>query len=339
MRVAEHAALRTLNTFGIDASARFLVRAGNASDLLAAQDFAGARSLPLIVLGGGSNVVIAGDLDAVVAIPDLRGITVERDQNAIVIEAAAGENWAEFVQRTIDVGACGLENLAAIPGSVGAAPIQNIGAYGVELERFVEHVEVLDLSTREEKQLSCAQCEFAYRDSRFKRRTGEIVTGVRLRLPSQFEPMIDYPGVREELAAMGIAPSPRSVHDAITAIRWRKLPRPDVLGNAGSFFKNPILDAAQKDALLGAAPAAPIYAHGGAYKTSAAWLIDVCGLKGFALGRAAVHREHALVLVNLGGATGAEVLALAAHIRDVVHARLGVVLEPEPRVLHTDQQR
>ncbi len=332
MRVVEQAPLRALNSFGVDARARFLVRANCSDELLAAQDFAAARSLPLVVLGGGSNIVIARDLEVVVLTPDLRGIDVERGGDSIVIEAAAGENWAEFVQRSVDIGACGLENLAAIPGSVGAAPIQNIGAYGVELERFVEQVEILDLRTHEQKHLSRADCEFGYRDSRFKREPNEIVTRLRLRLPTQADLTIDYPGVREELAAMGALPSPRTVHDAITAIRWRKLPRPEVLGNAGSFFKNPILDAAQKDALLGLA-LAPIYPHASAFKASAAWLIDACGLKGFVLGRAAVHREHALVIVNLGGASGAEILALAAHIQTRVFERFGITLEVEPRVL------
>jgi UDP-N-acetylmuramate dehydrogenase len=335
VRIVEQASLRSRNTFGIDARARFLAECHRVADIIAARDFAQARSLPLIVLGGGSNVVLATDLEAVVLIPSLSGCETRIEGRLGEARIGAGESWASTVQALTAGGLYGLENLAAIPGSVGAAPIQNIGAYGVELDRFVQSVDALDLGTSRLMTLPRSALEFGYRDSRFKRpeHALEVIVSVTLQLSTEPDLVLDYPGIREELAVMRRAETPQAVHDAISAIRWRKLPRPDVLGNAGSFFKNPVLDSAARDALAALAPSAPMYRYGRHFKTSAAWLIDACGLKGFRIGAAAVHTDHALVLVNLGGATGRDVLRLADHVADAVRQRFGIDLEIEPRVL------
>lgn len=329
--------LTALNTFGVAARARLLAQAHTREALVEALDLAEREGLRVELLGGGSNVLIAGDLDAMVLLPQLRGVEwLSEDGQSLPVRAAAGENWHAFVVCTLAHGAFGLENLALIPGNVGAAPIQNIGAYGVELQRFIAAVEAWDRDVRAFVRLDPTECGFSYRDSRFKREPGRFVI-VAVEFALRMAPMLElgYAGIREELASGGVGqPTPHDVFRAVCAIRRRKLPDPAVLGNAGSFFKNPVVPSAQALALKSIWPSMPSYpAASGMTKLAAGWLIEQCGWKGRRIGAAGVHAEHALVLVNHGGASGAELLALADTIRADVRAQFGVELEMEPRVL------
>jgi UDP-N-acetylmuramate dehydrogenase len=267
----------------------------------------------------------------------IRGVEeLDGDASATRIRVAAGEHWDDFVRWTLTHGHAGLENLILIPGSAGAAPMQNIGAYGMEIGGFIESVEAFDLQERRFTTFASAQCEFGYRDSLFKRHPDRwMITAITLRLPSEWTPRIEYSGVREELHRLGIEqPAPIHVAEAVVNLRTRKLPDPAVIGNAGSFFKNPIIPAGQTTALRAEYPRLPCWpAAGGNSKISAAWMIESCGFKGLREGDAGISSRHALVLVNHGSATGAQLWALAQRVRNGVRRRFGVVLEPEPRVI------
>jgi UDP-N-acetylmuramate dehydrogenase len=327
--------LSAFNTFALPAIARRLIRVKSAAD---ARSFAANdHDAPPLILGGGSNLLLAGgDIATVlkVEIPGRRKLG--EDGDALLVEAGAGENWHDFVRWTLAAGWAGLENLSLIPGTAGAAPIQNIGAYGMEMAERFDSLDALDLTTGATRQFDAAACRFAYRESVFKHQPGRwLVTAVRFRLPRRWQPRLGYGELGGELAARGIAsPTPRQVSDAIIAIRRRKLPDPAKLGNAGSFFKNPLVDTARCAALRANYPALPHYPQtNGQVKLAAGWLIEQCGWKGQRHGAAGCHAGQALVLVNHGGATGADILALAAAIRSDVCARFGVDLEIEPVVV------
>jgi UDP-N-acetylmuramate dehydrogenase len=329
--------LKAHNTFGFDVRAQFACRIEREQQLMAAVRDPRAEGLPRLVLGGGSNVVLTGDFDGLVLLVALRGRRVVReDDDAWYVEAAAGEPWHEFVGWTLSQGLPGLENLALIPGTVGAAPIQNIGAYGLEMgERFAS-LRAVELATGKVIDMDAQACRFGYRDSFFKRegRDRFVITSVTFRLPKAWQPRAGYADLARELAANGHADTPptaQAIFDAVVAVRRAKLPDPLELGNAGSFFKNPVIDAAQFDALKAREPEVVSYAQpDGRVKLAAGWLIDRCGWKGRAMGAAAVHERQALVLVNRGGASGADVLALAGAIQRDVLERFGVELEAEP---------
>jgi UDP-N-acetylmuramate dehydrogenase len=328
------ASLRAHNSFGFDVRARLLCRIESEHQLVAAAADARAAGLPKLVLGGGSNVVLTRDFDGLVLLIALRGKrVVSEDAAAWYVEAAAGENWHEFVAWTLREGLPGLENLALIPGTVGAAPIQNIGAYGLEMgERFAS-LRAIELATGDVVEFDAPACRFGYRDSYFKRegRGRYAIVSVTFKLPKAWTPHADYADVARELAARGEAATPQAIFDAVVAVRRAKLPDPLLLGNAGSFFKNPVVEAAQFDALKEREPELVSYRQpDGRVKLAAGWLIDRCGWKGRAIGAAAVHERQALVLVNRGGATGEAVLALASAIQKDVRERFGVELEPEP---------
>ncbi len=329
--------LRRHNTFGFDVRARFAVHVRSESDLQAALADPRAQNLPLVVLGGGSNVVLTQDLDALVLLMEIPGYAVAAANEAFLVTAGAGENWHALVCRTIADGMPGLENLALIPGTAGAAPIQNIGAYGVELRERFDSLRAFDRYSGGFVHLSLEQCRFAYRDSLFKRegRDRYIITAVTLRLPSPWQPVLGYVELARELAQDTTAtPTADRIRDAVIAIRSRKLPDPAQVGNAGSFFKNPVVDAGQRDALLARYPNLVSHAQSdGSYKLAAGWLIDQCGFKGVSDGPVGVYGKQALVLVHHGGGTGQELLALARRIADAVQARFGVRIEPEPVVL------
>jgi len=333
------ASLKLLNTFGVDARARWLVRVRDLDELPALLGRPEWRELPLLVLGGGSNILPTRDFDGVVL-----KIEAQRIAQSLwlgddaVVRVEAGCDWHQFVTWTLKSGFNGMENLSLIPGTVGAAPIQNIGAYGVELASLVDAVEVFDRSSARFDVLDRVACGFGYRDSVFKQagsRDRYIVTAVRFRFVIDAPLVLHYPGVREELAAMGIqTPRAADVSAAICAIRRRKLPDPGVLGNAGSFFKNPLVSRSAADQLHALHPGLPVFAaDGGQAKLSAAWLIDQAGLKGYRDGDAGVSESHALVLVNHGHASGAQILAVAQHVRASVLQRFGVTLETEPLIL------
>ncbi|MFP6556816.1 UDP-N-acetylmuramate dehydrogenase [Paraburkholderia sp. B3] len=328
--------LRAHNTFGFDVRARLACRIDTEAALTEAARDPRAAGLATLVLGGGSNIVLTRDFDGLVLLVALRGRRVVReDEEAWYVEAAAGENWHDFVAWTLEAGMPGLENLALIPGTVGAAPIQNIGAYGLEMAERCVSVRMIEMASGAVVEFDAAQCAFGYRDSFFKRegRDRYVITAVTFRLPKQWRPNAAYTDLARALAESGRAEAPdaRAVFDAVVAVRRAKLPDPQLLGNAGSFFKNPVIDAAQFDVLLEREPQIVSYRQAdGRVKLAAGWLIDRCGWKGRALRTAAVHDRQALVLVNRGGATGADILELAQAIRRDVEARFGVLLEQEP---------
>src|SRR4249919_3918698 len=327
-RLVEHARLDARNTFGVAARAALPELFG----------YAMLREGPVLVLGGGSNVLFAGDPPGAVLSLGAQAIAIlEDDGDTAIVRADAGVEWHALVLWTLGHGLAGLENLSLIPGTVGAAPIQNIGAYGGEVRESIHAVHVFERATRTTATLSPEACAFAYRDSAFKHAPDRwLVTAVDFRLSRTPQLRLDYSGVGDELKAMGIdAPRASQVAEAVCRIRRRKLPDPAVIGNAGSFFKNPIVPVAVADALHAEHPALPMFRGGseGTRKLSAAWLIDQCGWKGHRDGDAGVAASHALVLVNHGQATGAQLLTLARRIADSVRRRFGVVLEPEPRVI------
>jgi UDP-N-acetylmuramate dehydrogenase len=265
------------------------------------------------------------------------GIAVLReDDDHVWVRAGAGEVWHDLVLWSVARGLGGLENLSLIPGQVGAAPMQNIGAYGVEVREFIHRVEAWDRDEAKLVHLDNAGCEFGYRDSVFKRAPERyVITAIELDLPRERAPRIDYAGVREELAALGAGePRPSAVAEAIARIRLRKLPDPRTIGNAGSFFKNPVIAADAAEALRRAHADAPIWPAGeGRAKVSAAWLVEASGFRGAREGDAGVSSQHALVLVNHGHASGAEILALAERVQAGVRAKFGIELQPEPRIV------
>jgi UDP-N-acetylmuramate dehydrogenase len=332
----ENAPLVTRNTLRVAAWAKLLAEVRDATKLPELLDFPAIRASRPFVLGEGSNVLITGDIDGAVIAMDTRGVHVEQDGDIARIAVAAGERWDDFVRWTLGQGFAGLENLILIPGTVGAAPIQNIGAYGTEVAEFIESVEAWDLIERRVVTLDRSACAFAYRDSLFKHEPDRfIVTAVRFALPRSHTLRLDYAGIREELKRMGIdKPAPFHVAEAVVHLRTRKLPDPAVIGNAGSFFKNPIVDAVQGEALkrehaqLVAWPG-----HDARWKLSAAWLIEAAGFKGMRDGDAGISNRHALVLVNHGKATGQELWAFAQRVIDGVQTRFGVRLELEPMLI------
>jgi UDP-N-acetylmuramate dehydrogenase len=325
--------LRNFNTFGIDARALVYVAVDGVDTLRAVRADAELAALPRLVLGGGSNVLFVGDHPGLVLHMRGRGIeVVGQDADFTYVRAAAGESWHGLVQWTLAQGLGGLENLSLIPGSVGAAPIQNIGAYGIELKDRFQSLTAFDFVSGDLIVLDRAACRFGYRDSIFKHalRDRAVVLDVTLALPRHWQANAAYADVAQVLAGIA-APGPGDIADAVIGIRQRKLPDPAQIGNAGSFFKNPIVEAGLRDSLLAQHPALVSYRQpDGGYKLAAGWLIDQCGWKGRSLGAAGVYDKQALVLVNRGGASGAEVAALAEAIRQDVHGRFGVWLEPEP---------
>lgn len=332
--VERDADLSGLNTFGLKARAARLLRLRSADEAVAAVRAPGVADSPRLVLGGGSNLVLTGDFAGTVLKVEIAGRQLVREEaDAWIVEAGAGENWHDFVRWTLAQGWPGLENLSLIPGTAGAAPIQNIGAYGLEIVDRFDSLDAVDLQTGACRRFGLEDCGFGYRDSVFKRQPGRwLVTAVRFRLPRPWRPVTRYADVAREMDARGVsAPTPLDVSDAVIAIRRRKLPDPAEIGNAGSFFKNPVVDAAHCARLLAKHPAMPHYPQAdGSEKLAAGWLIEQAGWKGRDLGPVGSFERQALVLVNRGGACGADVKRIAQTIMSDVEARFGVRLEPEP---------
>ena len=344
------APLQAYNTFGIAAKAALLARiesTDDLSELLARDDWA---RMPKLVLGGGSNLVFTRDVDALVLKMEVPGLQVV-DETATdwIIQAGAGVAWHELVRWSVANGYPGLENMALIPGTVGAAPVQNIGAYGMELQNRFHSLDAVNLRTGKAFTLDAQQCAFGYRDSVFKHlATGDhatglkgvaVITQVRLALPKHWRPEIAYQDLQRKVDDTGIAqPTAQQVFDWVVDIRTAKLPDPRDIGNAGSFFKNPTVTQEQCDDIIGRDPHVVHYPLGdGRIKLAAGWLIDACGWKGKTIGRAGVYDKQALVLVNRGTrdepVTGGEVMTLARAIQTSVYERFGIRLEPEPEVI------
>ncbi|GAB3040286.1 UDP-N-acetylmuramate dehydrogenase [Oleiagrimonas citrea] len=335
-RVTENASLASRNTLRVDVRADWLLELTDAARLPDVLALPAITSTPLLVLGEGSNILFADDFHGAVLAMATRGVHVEEDGDVARIAVAAGERWDDFVRWSLSQGFAGLENLILIPGTVGAAPIQNIGAYGVEVAEFIEAVEAWDRTTRKVVSLDRTACAFAYRDSLFKREPDRyIVTAVRFALPRKRELRLDYAGIGDQLKRMGIVtPTPFHVAEAVVHLRTRKLPDPAVIGNAGSFFKNPQVDTETAAALKRDHPDMPQWPIADdAVKLSAAWLIESCGFKGLREEDAGISNRHALVLVNHGRARGDQLWALAQKVRRGVEERFGILLHPEPKVI------
>ena len=336
-RVTEDADLSRRNSFRLAARAQWLIEIRDTRVLPEVFALGAVKGSPLLIFGEGSNVLLTRDWPGVVLASVMRGIRILEDRgDAALVRVEAGENWNDFVHWSLGHGFAGLENLILIPGSVGAAPFQNIGAYGVEVREFIETVEAFDRCANRIVRLVNADCAFAYRDSLFKREADRfVVTAAEFLLPRRRELRLDYAGVREELAAMRIAaPNHAAVADAVMRLRTRKLPNPGQISNAGSFFKNPVVPPALANELRRENPALPAWqGDDGLCKLSAAWLVEACGFKGLREGDAGVSERHALVLVNHGTATGEQIRALAHRIVDTVQTRFGIRLDPEPRIV------
>ncbi|MNF66386.1 UDP-N-acetylenolpyruvoylglucosamine reductase [compost metagenome] len=326
--------LKPFNSFGVDVRAQLFAQAHSDADVREALAYSQAHTIPLLVIGGGSNLLLTADIPALVLRMATRGIRqVSDDGRRVVIEAEAGETWHPFVQWTLAQGLSGLENLSLIPGTVGAAPMQNIGAYGVEIKDVFAGLTALDRQTGELRDFTLADCNFAYRDSLFKQQVGRwLILRVRFALDRVEHLHLEYGPVRQWLTEQGIEhPTATDVSQAICSIRNEKLPDPAVLGNAGSFFKNPLVSAALAAELRLAHPGLIGYPQAdGQVKLAAGWLIEQAGWKGFREGDAGVHRLQSLVLVNYGTATGLELLSLARRIQKDIAERFNVELEMEP---------
>ncbi len=356
MVVEKNIPLQAFNTFHIVAKAHAMARITHEQDvrdLLADPEWANA---PKFVLGGGSNIVLTGDVKPLVLKVEVRGLKVVGETaKAVIVEAGAGENWHDFVTWTLDQNLPGVENMALIPGTVGASPVQNVGAYGVELQDRFDSLDAIDLQTGQVFTLNAAQCAFGYRDSVFKHASsGELdvhqplglkdralILRVRFALPKVWKPVLGYADIERKMAEHGVTePTPRQIYDWVCEVRRAKLPDPAVIGNAGSFFKNPTVTVEQCEDIIAREPKVVHYRlDNGSVKLAAGWLIDSCGWKGKSVGQAGVYEKQALVLVNRGagvdgnGATGGEVMTLAKAIQTSVYERFGILLEPEPVVI------
>ena len=331
--------LKSYNTFQIDHSCAELIHVKSKTELISTCLELYRSDQDFLVLGGGSNIVLTDDYLGTVVHVETKGIDFSEDDEYHYLSVAAGENWHELVETTLSMSISGLENLALIPGTVGAAPIQNIGAYGVELMQVCDWVEYLELRTGELKRLAANECHFRYRDSIFKGEllTSAVITAVGIKLCKLWEPEISYGPLRKfEKGRV----TPQRIFDCICNMRNTKLPNPDVLGNAGSFFKNPLVSNAAFDSLVANHPGIVGFAVAeDSVKLAAGWLIDKAGLKGLKVGDAAVHEQQALVLVNLGQATGKDVTLLAKEVIDRIMALYGIKLEAEPRIIGANGEK
>ncbi len=330
--------LRTMNAFALPAQAATLVRVDSDAAVRRVIDHTELGRAPKLVLGGGSNIVFTRDPKSVVLKIEVMGRRLVQERaDAWIVEVGAGENWHDTVAWTLQQGWPGLENLALIPGTVGAAPVQNIGAYGVELRERFDSLDVVDLVTGRGATLDIDACHFGYRDSVFKQSLAgkSVITRVRFRLPKPWQPVLGYLELERRMQETGNSrPDAQTVFDWVCVIRRAKLPDPAVIGNVGSFFKNPIVSTEQCRDIIGRDPEIVHYVlPDGTVKLAAGWLIDACGWKGKSIGRAGVYEKQALVLVNRGGASGAEVVTLARAIQESVYGRFGIRLEPEPIIV------
>ena len=340
MKQIANASLKHLNSFSVEARADQLLVLESEHDLQSFTDRFRFDPQRDVILGGGTNVLFVGDVAGSVILNHVTGRKIIKDSdNAVLVEACGGENWHQLVLWSLEQGLSGIENLSLIPGLAGAAPIQNIGAYGVELADVFNSLQALDLKTGEFREFDRSDCQFTYRGSRFKSTDAGrfLITRIRLRLQREFTPRLAYSGLGEELQSMGIElATAKQVSDAVIRIRQRKLPDPEITGNAGSFFKNPVVGSAVANLLKKDFSELPVYAaENGKAKLSAAWMIDQCGWKGHREGDAGVSEQHALVLVNHGNASGRQLLDLANAIGESVKSRFGIDLKPEPRIIQS----
>jgi UDP-N-acetylmuramate dehydrogenase len=336
LKIAENQNLQEYNSFGLAQSAKFLVELNSEEDILEAEHFAHTNGLKTLHLGEGSNVLFANDYHGLVMVNRLKGIRkLQEDTDSLLISVASGENWHQLVMKMAELGFSGIENLALIPGSVGAAPVQNIGAYGCEIADSIDSVAGIDLLNDSIETLYRKDCRFSYRQSIFKAELKErfIITRVVLRLSKQPKLKLSYKGLQEELATLKLDPGTLNIAKAVISIRRRKLHDPKELGNAGSFFKNPVLPRGPGMEFLDYFSEAPYYEVDGMIKIPAAWLIEQCGWKGYRKGGIGISPKHALVLVNYGNGTGGELLKLSKEIQESVLQKFGLQLATEVNII------
>ena len=337
MQIDKNVSLKTRNTFGFNVSAEYFVSARSNDDIKESLEWARKKSLPVFVLGGGSNVVLCEDIAGLTLSVETRNITPEQEEaDSIQINVAAGENWHALVNYCIDHHFHGIENLSLIPGAVGAAPIQNIGAYGVELCEHFDSLTAIDISTGETVVLSRSDCQFGYRDSVFKRalKNTLVIAEVTLNLSRTFHARTEYGNIQQQLENIGCEnPTARELSDVICNIRRSKIPDPSEIGNAGSFFTNPIVPSEKFQALQKEYPGVVGFElSSGLHKVAAGWLVEQCNWKGYREENVGVHAQQSLVLINHSNGSGQEIIALAEKIQQSVLEEFGIALTIEPTV-------
>ncbi|WP_336709913.1 MULTISPECIES: UDP-N-acetylmuramate dehydrogenase [unclassified Cedecea] len=328
-----NSSLKPFNTFGIQATAAHIVIAESVQQLTEAWAESTQAHQPVLILGEGSNVLFLENFEGTVIINRIKGIEIAETDDAWLLHVGAGENWHHFVEYTLQQGMPGLENLALIPGCAGSSPIQNIGAYGVEIKQVCNYVDCVELSNGQALRLTNAECRFGYRDSIFKHDYQDrfAIVAVGYRLPKAWRPVLSY-GDLSKLDPSTV--TPQQVFESVCNMRSSKLPDPKVNGNAGSFFKNPVISAEQAEKLISCGANVPHYPQpDGSVKLAAGWLIDQCQLKGYRIGGAAIHRQQALVIINEENASSADIVALAHYVRQQVGEKFDVWLEPEVRFM------
>ena len=335
MEIRQHISLKPYNTFGIDVSSSKFVEVNNVADF---EDVVKDNSERILILGGGSNILFTQDFDGIVIKNNISGMQIlEETENEVILKVGAGEVWHEFVLFCIEKGYAGIENLSLIPGNVGASPMQNIGAYGVEVKDLITEVEAYHIKEAELKTFSNAECSFGYRTSVFKtsEKGNYLITAVTFKLNKQASVNTSYGAIEEELKNMGIAtPSIKDVSNAVINIRSSKLPDPKKIGNSGSFFKNPIVSGEQRNKILENYTDVPNYVQpDGTFKVAAGWLIEKCGWKGKRIENIGVHEKQALVLVNYGGGKGEDIYQLSEKIINSVYDTFEIKLEREVNIV------
>lgn len=356
MKIYENFSLLHNNTFGIDAKCRQFVEIETSQEAAEKLPFVAKSTLPLIVIGGGSNLLLTKDYEGIVVHSAIKGVSVSykepeanasgtgaalpgetSEAGAVFLTAGSGECFDDVIAMAFSLGYYGLENLSIIPGDVGASAVQNIGAYGVEAKDFIHSIDAVEIATGKKVTIKNEECDYGYRQSRFKKEwKGKFfITSVTYRLSTEFVPHVEYGGIRKALEERGISePSAQDIRNTIIDIRNAKLPDPKVLGNGGSFFMNPVVSREKFEALLAEYPAMPHYHVDEDHeKIPAGWMIEQCGWKGKSLGKAAVHDKQALVLVNLGGAKGEEIVALCEKVREDVLKKFGIDIHPEVNII------
>ena len=342
MKDIQNYSLKEHNTFGIDAKCRRFIEFEDDDEAVEVAKILRESAIPYIIIGGGSNLLLTKDFDGIVVRSGIKGHYFEESgdgsqETVVRMTCGSGEVWDDMVATSIKAGYYGMENLSLIPGDVGASAVQNIGAYGLEAKDLIVSVEAVEIATGQVVTISGKDCGYGYRQSKFKQewKNRYLITHVTYQLSTSFQPHLDYGNIRQELEKKGITePTAQQVRDIIIDIRNAKLPDPKVMGNAGSFFMNPIVPKDKYETLAAQYPTMPHYEVDGSYeKIPAGWMIEQCGWKGKSLGRAGVHDKQALVLVNRGGATGAEIVALCDAIRKDVKTKFGIDIHPEVNII------
>jgi len=337
MKILENISLKSYNTFGIDVNARYFSEINKDEEIYPFLGGIKPERKPLLILGGGSNILFTKDFPGTVLKISTKGIRItEEDENYVVLQGNAGEDWDSFVQYSVEKGWGGLENLSLIPGNVGTCPVQNIGAYGVEIKDVFVQLEGLFLDSGERKIFTKEDCGFGYRESIFKRHLKDhfVILNVSFRLQKRPSLCLEYGMIKEELARRKIQhPDLLTVREAICTIRKAKLPDPAKIGNAGSFFKNPVIPVVQFNQILNRFPDIVYFPQDNMIKLAAAWLIEQCGWKGRRIGNTGVHSSQPLVLVNYGNASGKEIWDLGSEVQRTVYEKFGILLETEVNII------